>query len=64
MERWLFLRDKPDHSFTIIALSDVELWRLPKEEFKSLVSENLSLGLYFNRLLIQRLSTLQEKVYL
>ena len=58
------LTDKPDHSFTIIALSDVELWRLPKEEFKSLVSENLSLALYFNRLLIQRLSTLQEKVYL
>ena len=58
------LSDQPNRSFTIIATSDVELWRLPKEEFKALLGENLSLSLYFNRIMVQRLMSLQEKVFL
>ena len=58
------LTDQPERSFTIVAMSDVELWRLPKPDFEGLLSDNLSLALYFNRLLSKRLKTLQEKVYL
>ena len=58
------LTDQPHRSFTIVAMTDVELWRLSKEEFKALLSENLSLSLYFNRIMTQRLRALQEKVYL
>ena len=47
-------------SATVIALTDVETWSIPKDAFDVLVSENLSLGLYFNRVLSQRLRALQE----
>ena len=58
------LTDQPHRSFTIVAMSDAELWRLPKPYFDGLLTENLSLAMYFNRLLSQRLKVLQEKVYL
>ena len=58
------LTEQPHRSFTIVAMTDVELWRLPKEEFKALLSENLALSLYFNRIMTQRLRALQQKVYL
>ena len=58
------LTDQPERSFTILAMTDVELWRLPRAEFTRLVSENLSLSIYFNRLMAHRLKALQEKVYL
>ncbi len=58
------LSEQPNRSFTIMATTDVELWRLPKEEFKALLAENLSLSMYFNRVMVQRLMSLQEKVFL
>ena len=58
------LTDRPYRSFTIVAITDVELWRLPKPDFNGLLSENHSLAFYFNRLLSQRLTALEEKVCL
>ncbi len=49
-------------SATVIALSDVETWGIPKDAFEVLVSENLSLGLHFNRILSQRLRSLQDRL--
>ena len=57
------LTDQPDRSFTIIAKTDAEVWRLPKGAFNELLSENLSLSLYFNRILSQRLTAIQKRVY-
>ena len=51
-------------SATVIALTDVEVWCLPKARFEELVTENVSLSLYFSRLLTQRLVSLQEKIIL
>ena len=47
---------------SIVATTDVNVWWLPKEAFQALLGENLSLALYFNRVLIQRLSSLQAKI--
>ncbi len=49
-------------SASIIAMTDVEVWRLTKTAFERLLSENLSLSLYFNRILSQRLRALQERI--
>ena len=49
-------------SATVMSTTDVEAWRLPKEAFQELLSENLSLSLFFNRLLTQRLRRLEEKI--
>ena len=49
-------------SATVIALTDVETWSLPKVAFEGLLSENLSLALYFNRSLAERLTALQERL--
>ena len=57
------LTDRLHRSFTIIAKSDLEVWRLPKEQFKGLLADNISLSLYFYRILSQRLMTIQEKLY-
>ncbi len=58
------LSDQPYRSFTIVAMTEVELWCLPKNEFKRLLSESLTLNLYFSRLISERLRTLQERVFL
>ena len=55
------LTEQP-RSATVVATTDIETWRLSKASLDALLSENLSLGLYFNRLLSQRLRTLQEKI--
>ena len=49
-------------SASVVAITDVEVWRLPKAAFQGLLSENLSLALCFNRILSQRLRTLQERI--
>ncbi len=55
------LTDQP-RSATVVALTDVEAWHLSKMAFSALLSENLSLGLYFNRILSQRLRALQDQI--
>ena len=55
------LTDQP-RSASVVALEDVEVWRLSKAGFDGLLSENLSLALYFNRILVQRLRAIQEKM--
>ena len=49
-------------SATVVALTDVEAWRLPKVAFALLLSEHLSLALYFSRIVSQRLAALQAKI--
>ena len=48
-------------SATVIATSDVRVWRLPNAAFQRLLEENISLSLYFNRVLSQRLRSFQER---
>ena len=55
------LTDQP-RSANVIATTDVSVWCLPRMAFDQLVAENLSLAIYFNRILSQRLSTLQERL--
>ena len=55
------LTDQP-RSASVVAMTDVQVWRLPKAAFEELVSEHLSLALYFNRILSQRLRALQDRV--
>ena len=47
---------------TVAAATDVVVMRLPKDQFQSLLAENLSLGLFFNRLMNERLVHLKEKL--
>ena len=49
-------------SATVVATAGVEAWSIPKDSFDKLVAENLTLAVYFNRTLSQRLSSLQEKL--
>ena len=49
-------------SATVVTLTDVDTWLLAKPAFDELLSENLSLASYFNRILSQRLRTLQERI--
>ena len=55
------LTEQP-RSATVVATTDVETWCLSKASLDTLLSENLSLALYFNPLLSERLRTLQEKI--
>ena len=55
------LNDEP-RSASVVTLSDVDVWRLPKEPFNELLFENPSLAIYFNRLLAERLSALNKQV--
>ena len=57
------LADQP-RSATVLAVDDVEAWQLPKRTFERLLSENLSLGLHFSRIMTRRLSMLQQKMIL
>ena len=47
---------------TVVAETDVEAWRISKEAFDGLLSENLSLALHLNRVLSQRLQALQKRL--
>lgn len=55
------LTDQP-RSATVTASTDVDTWSLSATAFEALLSENLSLALHFNRILSQRLRTLQERI--
>ena len=50
-------------SASVVAATDLQLWRLSKEAFQGLLNENLSISLYFNRILSQRLQAFRERVY-
>ena len=47
---------------TVAAVTDVVVMRLPKDHFQSLLAENLSLSLFFKRLMNERLVQLKEKL--
>ena len=47
---------------TVAAATDVVVMRLPKDQFQSLLAENLSLSLFFKRLMNERLVQLKEKL--
>jgi putative ABC transport system ATP-binding protein len=49
-------------SATVVASTDVLVWCLSRETFEALLTENLSLAFYFNRILSQRLQDLQERL--
>ena len=49
-------------SASVVALSDVEAWRLPKAEFERLLSENPSFAIQVSRVLSKRLKTLQDRI--
>ena len=55
------LTDQP-RSASVLALTDVETWRLSKVAFEGLLEESLSLAVYFNRILSRRLSAVQKKI--
>lgn len=50
-------------SASVIAKTGLQLWRLSKDAFQGLLNENISLSLYFNRILSQRLQAFKERVY-
>ena len=54
------LRDEPRYA-SVTATTDLETWRLPKAAFQGLLSQNLSLAVYFHRIVDQRLQVLGEK---
>ena len=54
------LKDEPRFA-SVTATTDVEVWRLPKAAFQGLLSQNLSLAVYFHRVVDQRLQVLGEK---
>ena len=56
------LTDQPRFA-TVVALTDLEVWRLPKDAFQALLAENRTLAAYFSELLNHRLDTLEETVY-
>lgn len=49
-------------SATVVAATDVVVWRIARQTFEGLIAENLSLALYFNRILSQRLRDLQARL--
>ena len=54
------LKDEPRYA-SVTATTDLETWRLPKAAFQGLLSQNLSLAVYFHRIVDQRLQVLGEK---
>ena len=55
------LSGKP-RSANVVAVTDVETWRLPKADFEALLSENISMGIYFGRIVTRRLIALQNRI--
>ena len=49
-------------SANVIAIADVEAWRIDKADFEVLLSRSVSLALYFARVVTQRLTTLQDRI--
>ena len=49
-------------SASVMAGTDLEVWRLSKKGFEELLSDDLSLGIYFSRIVSRRLKALQEKI--
>ena len=49
-------------SATVIASTDTEAWCLSRQGFEELLSENLSLSLYFTRIMTRRITAMQEKI--
>ena len=56
------LTDQPRFA-TVVALTDLEVWRVPKPAFEQLLSADRSLSIYFNEILGQRISGLNERRY-
>ena len=55
------LTDSP-RTASVVAATEVDVWRLTRKGFDVLLEENLSLGLYFSRIVTERLKALQEKI--
>ena len=53
------LTDQP-RTATVVAVTESEVWRLPKANFEKLLEENLSLTIFFNRMIGQRLEELKQ----
>ena len=49
-------------SATVVSATDVEAWRLTRDAFQEFLAQNLSLSLFFNRLLVQHLRRLEERI--
>ena len=56
------LTDQPRFA-SVVAVTDVEAWRLPKPPFTRLLEETPDLAAYFSQVLNQRLESLQETIY-
>jgi len=53
------MKDQP-RAATVTTLTDTQVWHLTRDNFKKLLDENLSLTVYFNRMISQRLKELQN----
>ena len=56
------LTDQPRYA-TVVALTDLVVWRVPKSAFEQILSTDRSLSVYFNDILRQRISDLNERRY-
>ena len=56
------MSDEPRNA-DVVAITDVEVWRLPKGPFKDMLSENAPLSIYFKDLVAHRQKEYQERVY-
>jgi len=56
------LTDEPRYA-TVIALTELDLWRVSKTSFEELLSADPSLVVYFNEILRQRIMELNERRY-
>ena len=50
-------------SANVVAMTDVQVWRLSRAAFDAILGESVSLSIYFNRILSHRLKDLQERLY-
>lgn len=50
-------------SATVLASTHIDLWCLSKVAFDELLTDNLSLSLYFNEILTSRLKSFKERVF-
>ena len=56
------LTDEPRYA-TVVALTELEVWRVTKTSFADLLAADPSLVVYFNEVLRQRIRELNERKY-
>ena len=57
------LSNQRHRTFSVVAATNVDLWRLPRKAFQTLLDEHPSLSSYFKQLVDQRFKMFQEGVH-